>query len=106
MDSINIAVIGAMGVGKSSLIQRALGLRSLPTGVASSMKMKVDDGIYTVTLLELDLESFDADPDKHIQWPKHIHGQLTPRIDGALILYDVMNRDSISELPQTLSKFW
>ena len=33
MENINIAVIGAAGVGKSTLIQRALGLRSLPTAV-------------------------------------------------------------------------
>jgi hypothetical protein len=26
-------------------------------------------------------------------------------VDGALILYDVMNRDSITDLPQTLSRF-
>lgn len=103
MENINIAVIGAAGVGKSTLIQRALGLRSLPTAVASSLKMVVDNFVYTVSLVELDLESFDFDPDRLVQWPKQINGQIVPRMDGALLLYDVMNRESIADLPQTLS---
>jgi hypothetical protein len=105
MENINIAVIGAAGVGKSTLIQRALGLRSLPTAVVSSLKMSVDKVVYMVSLIELELESFDFNPDsRHVQWPKQINGQIVPRMDGALILYDVMNRDSIVDLPQTLSK--
>jgi GTPase SAR1 family protein len=104
MENINIAVIGAAGVGKSTLIQRALGLRSLPTTLASSVKMSVDNVIYTVSLIELDLEFFDFKPDRRVQWPKQIDGQIVPRMDGALVLYDVMNRESIMDLPQTLSE--
>jgi GTPase SAR1 family protein len=104
MENINIAVIGAAGVGKSTLIQRALGLRSLPTAVSSSQKMSVDNIVYTVSLVELDLETFDFNPDRRVQWPKQINGQIVPRMDGALILYDVMNRESIIDLPQTLSE--
>ncbi|KAF7873945.1 hypothetical protein EAF04_002617 [Stromatinia cepivora] len=103
MSDINIAVIGSNGVGKSTLIQRALGLRSLPNSVASSLRMSVDEVGYTVSLIELDLESFDIIPDRRIQWPKQINGHILPRADGALLLYDVMNRESIVELPQTLN---
>ena len=104
MENINIAVIGAAGVGKSTLIQRALGLRSLPTAVESSQKMSVDNVVYTVSLVELDLETLDFNPDRRVQWPKQINGQIVPRMDGALILYDVMNRESLTDLPQTLSE--
>lgn len=104
MSDINIAVIGSSGVGKSTLIQRALGQRSLPTSIASSLRMSVDNVVYTVSLIELDLESFDINPDRRIQWPKQINGHIVPRMDGALLLYDVMNRESIQELPQTLSE--
>lgn len=103
MSDINIAVIGSQGVGKSTLIQRALGLQALPTSIASSLRMSVDNVVYTVSLIELDLESFDINPDRRIQWPKQINGHIVPRMDGALLLYDVMNRDSIQELPQTLN---
>lgn len=105
MSDINIAVIGSNGVGKSTLIQRALGLRSLPNSIASSLRMTVDEVGYIVSLIELDLESFDIVPDRRIQWPKQINGHIVPRMDGALLLYDVMNRESITELPQTLSEF-
>lgn len=103
MSDINIAVIGSAGVGKSTLIQRALGLRILPTSIASSLRMSVDNVVYTVSLIELDLESFDINPDRRIQWPKQIGGHIVPRMDGALLLYDVMNRESIAELPTTLN---
>ena len=101
---INIAVIGSAGVGKSTLIQRALGLRALPTSIASSQRMSVDNVPYTVSLIEIELESFDINPERRIQWPKQINGHIVPRMDGALLLYDVMNRESIQELPQTLSR--
>lgn len=101
---MNIAVIGSAGVGKSSLIKRALGLPSLPTGIASSLRMSIDNVIYTVSMVEFDLESFGILPNHRIQWPKQINGQIVPKMDGALLLYDVMNRDSITELPQTLSE--
>lgn len=104
MNDINIAVIGASGVGKSTLIQRALGLRTLPSSVVSSLKMTVDGVLYTVSMIELDLESFRINGEKRIHWPKQINGQIVPPMDAALILYDVMNEDSVSELPQTLSE--
>jgi GTPase SAR1 family protein len=91
-------------VGKSTLIQRALGLRALPTAIASSQRMSVDNVLYTVSLIEIELESFDINPERRIQWPKQINGHIVPRMDGALLLYDVMNRESIQELPQTLSE--
>ena len=90
-------------MGKSTLIQRALGLRALPTAIASSQRMSVDNVLYTVSLIEIELESFDINPERMIQWPKQINGHIVPRMDGALLLYDVMNRESIQELPQTLS---
>ena len=90
-------------MGKSTLIQRALGLRALPTASASSQRMSVDNVLYTVSLIEIELESFDFNPERRIQWPKQINGHIVPRMDGALLLYDVMNRESIQELPQTLS---
>jgi hypothetical protein len=104
MADINIAIIGGAGVGKSTLIQRALGLHGLPTSIASSVRMSVDNVVYTVSLIELDMESFDINTDRRIQWPKQINGHIVPRMDGALLLYDVMNRESITELPQTLSE--
>ncbi|KAF9870156.1 ras guanyl-nucleotide exchange factor [Colletotrichum karsti] len=100
MESLNIAVIGASGVGKSSFVQRVLGLSRPPITNASSVRMVVDNVTYGVTLIELDLEYFELNPLQPIQWPKQINGHIVPRVDGALILYDVMNKESMKELPQ------
>ncbi|TIC97861.1 Ras guanine nucleotide exchange factor A [Colletotrichum higginsianum] len=103
MESLNIAVIGASGVGKSSFVQRVLGLSRPPITNASSVRMIVDNVTYGVTLLELDLEYFELNPLQPIQWPKQINGHIVPRVDGALILYDVMKKESMKELPQTIA---
>ncbi|KAK1965310.1 RasGEF domain-containing protein [Colletotrichum sublineola] len=103
MESLNIAVIGASGVGKSSFVQRVLGLSRPPITNASSVRMVVDNVTYGVTLIELDLEYFELNPLQPIQWPKQINGHIVPRVDGALILFDVMNKESMKELPQTIA---
>lgn len=104
METFNIAIIGAAGVGKSSFVQRVLGLIRPPISNASSVRIVVDNVTHTVTLLELDLEHFELSSTQPIQWPKQINGHIVPRVDAALILYDVMNKESIRGLPQTLGR--
>lgn len=105
MTDINVAIIGQMGGGKSTFIRNCLGLRALPTSIHTSLRMSLDNLSYTVTLIELDLEYFDTGSDRVIEWPKQINGHIVPPLDGALLLYDVMNKASIAELPQTLGEF-
>lgn len=108
MDTIHISVIGALGVGKSSFIQRSLRLNKLSTSTTSSVRQDLEGVPYVVSLHEYDLDYFDIDdlvvPGKQVQWPKQIDGQPVPHIDGALVLYDVTNKDSIRELPPALSE--
>ncbi|KAJ9132649.1 Ras GEF [Pleurostoma richardsiae] len=103
METINIAVIGSDGVGKSSFVQRALRLTRSPTSNISTVRMEVEGVTTLVTLIELDLAYFDVSPGQQIHWPKQVNGHMVPRVDGAMVLYDVMNKDSIRELPPTLS---
>ncbi|OTB05326.1 hypothetical protein M426DRAFT_10653 [Hypoxylon sp. CI-4A] len=103
MESINISVIGANGVGKSHFIQRAMSLPRVPGPNPTTARINIDNVPYAVTLFELDLEYFDVDPDRQIKWPKQMGGAILPRVNGVLLLYDVMNRESIIELPQTLN---
>lgn len=103
MDGFNIAVIGATGVGKSTFIQRVLGLPRPTTSGTSTVRLVVDNVTHTVTLLELDLEHFDLTSSQPIQWPKHINGHSVPSVDGALILYDVLSKESVRMLPQTMT---
>lgn len=102
MDTINVAIIGADGVGKSAFIQRALRLPRTPGASLTSLRQDVDGIPHDVTLVELDLEVIDVDSSQPIQWPKQVDGHMVPRMDGALILYDVTNKESIRDLPQTM----
>ncbi|KAG6042242.1 hypothetical protein E4U41_002585 [Claviceps citrina] len=101
--SYNIAIIGAHGVGKSAFIQHALDLAQTPATKSSSVRMAVDNVTHTVTLLELGLEHFELNQSQPIQWPKEIDGHVIPRVDAALILYDVVSQDSIRGLPQMVA---
>ncbi|CAK7209224.1 hypothetical protein SBRCBS47491_000371 [Sporothrix bragantina] len=103
METVNIAVIGADGAGKSSFIQRAMRLPKPPTTGITGMRIDVDGKPFIVTMIELDLEHFDVDASLRIRWPKNISGNMVPHVDGALMLYDVMNKDSIRDLPPTLA---
>lgn len=108
MATINISVMGSLGVGKSSFIQKALRLSKRPTLRKSSVGQDVEGVPTIVCLLEHDLgylETVDMiTQGKQIQWPKQIDGQPVPRLDGALVLYDVTNSDSIRNLPTALSE--
>ncbi|ODA81027.1 hypothetical protein RJ55_03989 [Drechmeria coniospora] len=106
MESFNIAVIGNSDVGKSTFIQRVLSLPRPPISSASSVRMVVDNTTHMITLLELDLDFFESSSTESIQWPKQINGHIVPRIDAALILYDVMNQDSIIELPRIVAALY
>jgi hypothetical protein len=103
MDALNIAIIGANGVGKSAFLQQALKMsRPASQGVVTFNWTEPDGSQHTVNMFEVDLEAFDLGMDEPIRWPKQANGMLTPRIDGTLVLYDVMNKDSIAPLPQTI----
>ncbi|KAF2629513.1 ras GEF [Macroventuria anomochaeta] len=40
-----------------------------------------------------------------IKWPETTHDMATPRIDGAITLYDVTSQDSLARVPDVLSIF-
>ncbi|KAK3683800.1 ras guanine nucleotide exchange factor domain-containing protein [Podospora appendiculata] len=103
MEAINLAVIGADGVGKSSFIQRAMRLPQPPGMNVTALREDIDGTPYLITLVELDLEAFTLDPGQSIQWPKQINGHMVPRMDAAMILYDVGNAESILNIPPTMT---
>lgn len=105
MESFNIAVIGAAEVGKSSFIQHVLGLSRPPISDASSVRMVVDSITHMITLIELDLDCFEFGNDQPIRWPKQINGHIVPRVDAALVLYDVTEQESVRRLPQAVGSW-
>ncbi|KAI7006312.1 ras GEF, partial [Hortaea werneckii] len=103
LTEINIAVIGAEGVGKSTFVQRALDLPRLPDSQAAERKLPVDDGEYLVRLLELPIDDVYVDDDDTVGWPDTIGDKMLPRIDGAITLYDVQDKDSFADIPEVLT---
>ncbi len=115
MECLSIAVIGASGVGKSQFIRTAMSLPPPPKPLVSppdpktmTARIVVDNVSYTVALFELDLQYFESEyfdgQHRQVKWPKQMNGTILPRVHGVLFLYDVMNRESINYLPETLSK--
>lgn len=109
IQQINLAVLGAKGVGKSTFIQHALDLRKATNGPVSSSKVALSGVTYRFQLLELEIDDVDHSA-RYIKWPKYINGQLVPPIDGVFCLYDVTDQESIAEVPELLRKspfpFW
>lgn len=106
MDTINIVAVGASGIGKSSLLQRLFGLPPLPGRNIVNGAYSVDNVPYFVTVIEIDLEDFPIDAGQQpFQWPKQIDGYVIPRVDGALVMYDVSNKESTANLAAAISKW-
>lgn len=67
--------------------------------------MSIDGSVYVVRLVELTFDDLELDDHNRICWPDTIAGTSLPVIDGAFTLYDVMNRESLIQVPETLSKW-
>lgn len=100
---INIAVLGAESVGKSTFIQYAFGLPNLPVSQATESKIPLKGDEHIVRLLELPIDDVEIDEDDGtVSWPETIEDKIMPRIDGALALYDITDEDTLKNLPVML----
>lgn len=105
METINIAVVGAEGVGKSTFIQQLRRAPRPPTSNITASREDVDGTRYLVTLVELDdFEGIELDPNQIVHWPKQIGGHMVPPIDGALVLYHGRSEGSMRELPPIIGE--
>lgn len=101
---ITLAVVGAHNAGKSTFVQCALDLKRPSNAPLASKKVSLEGVISILRLLEIPLEDFGASAEQDLTWPKTVGGHDTSAIDGALVLCDVMDQDSLSRLPNVLSK--
>ncbi|KAI9891576.1 MAG: hypothetical protein M1814_002699 [Vezdaea aestivalis] len=102
MSEINIAILGAQGVGKSTFIQRSFGLRETPAGNYYALKLKISGSPYTVRLFEVNLDYVHTANDGSVQWPIELDEVVVPHMDGVLAMYDVTERDSLNTIPNVL----
>jgi len=123
---INIAVVGAAGVGKTTFIERAYDLPAPARhGEVHSLTMVVDRTPCNVSLVEVDWTRIDFDKEQ-MQWPrasgpgsvnvsfctaasdtddKVADGQRIPFIDGVLLLFDPTNPRTVDKLTECLGEF-
>ena len=94
---------GARGVGKSTFIQKALGSQYAFPSLVTLRKLAVDGGTHLVRLLEIRSEDVEVEDDE-LSWPETIEGKQMPKIDGALILYNITDRSSLDDVQTMLSE--
>lgn len=105
LPEINIAVLGGEGVGKSTLVQRALDLPGLPHSQATQRKITTDGREYLLRLLEITNDDVDVDDeDDTIMWPETIDSKIMPKINGALLLYSIKDKSSLEDVREMLSE--
>ncbi|QSS56964.1 rap guanine nucleotide exchange factor 5 [Histoplasma capsulatum var. duboisii H88] len=103
LPQVNLAIVGAQGVGKSTFVQRALDLKQPPISRSSVKKMSLDGTIYLVRLLEIASHKISFDETGRIVWPKFIGEQELPVIDGILVLFDSHDPRSVAQFPRIFS---
>ncbi|KAK5017057.1 hypothetical protein LTR16_000609 [Cryomyces antarcticus] len=102
MAEINIGVLGAAGVGKTTFIEKAFGLQTSVSSTATGKTIPINGTPYTVRLLEIPFDDIEVEEDARISWPDVVNDEEMPPLDGALALYDVMNKDSLADIPEML----
>lgn len=103
MQDINIAVLGARRSGKSTFIRRALNLPDSVPPAVCTRNMTIDGGYYIVRFLEMSFNDVQIGERNLIKWPETINDLATPRIDGAVVIYDVTSQESLPRVPEMLS---
>ncbi|POS85605.1 hypothetical protein EPUL_002866, partial [Erysiphe pulchra] len=105
VSQFRVAVVGATGVGKSTFIQRALGLSTPTNSLVSLMELTLEDIKHQVSFFEICLQHLEVGSDQVINWPAQIDGQEIPRMDSVLLLCDVTNKERISAISTFLEGF-
>lgn len=102
---VTVAVIGESTTGKSTFIHCALDLKRQMIDSSATKKVSLEGEVSTLRLLEVPMSAIGLSDDGALSLPLRVGGQEISHIDGALVIYDVMNRDSVERVPEVLSKW-
>ena len=105
MQEVTLAVLGAAKAGKSTFVQCALDLKKPAISPTSTKKVSLEGVTSILRLVELPISEMVVTENQKIGWPEKVGDQAMPDIDGALLLYDVTNQDSMNQIPDILSEF-
>lgn len=104
MREVTLAVLGANRAGKSTFVQCALDLKRPSTSASATKKVSLEGVVSVLRLLEMQIGDININLEHDLVWPATVGGQSTPPVDGALVLYDVMNQSSLNLIPDVLSE--
>ncbi|KAL8822644.1 MAG: hypothetical protein Q9191_006622 [Dirinaria sp. TL-2023a] len=102
---VTLAVTGADQAGKSTFIECALDLKKPLSAPIATKKVSLEGVISTLRLVEIPLAKLTAGSEEGLALPETVGGQDTQHVDGALVVYDVMNQESFNHLSSILSEF-
>lgn len=102
--TITLAVIGASRAGKSTFVQCALDLKKSGVPPSSIKKVSLEGVVSVLRLLEIQLEDVGILENRTVDWPSSVGDLDTPKIDGVLVLCDVMDGSSMADVVDLLSK--
>ena len=103
INEVVIAVLGGDAVGKSTFVHLALDLKKMTTSTIASKKVSLEGLISMVRLVKVNIDEVDIE-DESLKWPENIGEQKIPSIDGALVMYNVLDPSSIATVPPVLSE--
>lgn len=103
--SLNLAIVGAPKVGKSTFIEIALDRPKPVTGPISIGKVSLEKILYRLQLVELSIDGVHFRGRRRLAWPAKLGQTHIPHIDGVVCLYDVTEEESIADIPEFLGKF-
>lgn len=99
---VDLAILGVSGSGKSTFVQHALDLKKTVTSSVSMKKVSLEGAVFDLRLFELEFGQLILNDDG-IDWQRTICDQPVSSVDGVLVLYSVLDANSISQIPPVLS---
>lgn len=103
MQEVTLAVLGGAKAGKSTFVQCALDMKAPPVSSCTTKKVSLEGTVSVLRLYEFQLENVKISEICGIVWPR-MADEAKPRIDGALVLFDVMDQSSLYKVADLLSK--
>lgn len=72
---------------------------------SATKKVSLEGVVSVLRLLEIQISDLTINAERDIVWPRTVGGQSTPPVDGVFVLYNVMDEQSLSRVPNVLSEF-
>lgn len=102
MQQVILAVVGTPGSGKSTLIQHALDLKSLPTSRISTKKVSLEGVVSSLRIYEFNLHDISVTSEGTPCWPSKDGNGIASQIEGILVIYSITDISSAKPIPAIL----